>query len=128
MRLGAELSYKSNKNAIYCAFLLVGHYIRRLSYYFWVINGLLSCSPRLFDILHGFEVRSVPIPTRPAIPPADGKINLESIIVRMLPAGSPNLDSYQRNLAEMDAKYQLSHRFLDNYREPSLKPRVHAEI
>ncbi|KAF9729810.1 hypothetical protein PMIN01_11743 [Paraphaeosphaeria minitans] len=46
----------------------------------------------------------------------------------MLPCQSPDVERYQLNIAEMDANYQLSRRFLDNYRDPSLKPRVHAEI
>jgi hypothetical protein len=53
---------------------------------------------------------------------------LESIIVRMLPANSPDLDRYRKMLIEMDHRYQLSDRFLEHYTKRELKPRVHAEI
>ncbi|KAF2118104.1 hypothetical protein BDV96DRAFT_620140, partial [Lophiotrema nucula] len=127
-RLGTEPSYKTNKDAIHHAFWLARHYIGRLGHHFRAATALLSCAPRLSDLLHNFEVRSIPIPPRSEIPPADGKTRLDSVIVRMLPANSPDLDRYQQKLAEMDAKYQFSYRFLDNYRMPSVKPRVHAEI
>lgn len=126
--LGMEPSYKSNRDAIHRTFSLVRHYIGRLGHHFRIAKDLLSCAPRLSNILHNFEVRSVAIPPRSAIPPADDKTRLDSVIVRMLPAKSPDLDRYQQNIAEMDAKYQLSRRFLNNYREPGLKPRVHAEV
>ncbi|KAF1972949.1 hypothetical protein BU23DRAFT_589890 [Bimuria novae-zelandiae CBS 107.79] len=127
-RLGTEPSYKSNKDAIHHAFSSARHYIGRLGHHFRVANDLLTCASRLSDILHGCEVRSVPIPMRSAIPPADGKTTLDSVVSRMLPSQYPDVERYQSNLAEMDAKYQLSRRFLDNYRDPDLKPRVHAEI
>ncbi|KAF9730226.1 hypothetical protein PMIN04_012663 [Paraphaeosphaeria minitans] len=127
-RLGTEPSYRSNKDAIYHAFSSVRHYIGRLGHHFRVANDLLTCASRLSDILYGFEVQSVPIPTRSTIPPADGKTTLDSVVSRMLPSQSPDVERYQYNLAEMDTKYELSRRFLDNYRDPNLKPRVHAEI
>ncbi|KAK7187453.1 uncharacterized protein CC84DRAFT_1170362 [Paraphaeosphaeria sporulosa] len=127
-RLGTEPSYKSNKDAIHHAFSSVRHYIGRLGHHFRAANDLISCSFKLSDVLHDFEVRGVPILTGSIIPPADGKTTLESMIKRMLPAGSPSLESYERKLQEMDSKYDLSRRFLENYREPGLKPRVHAEI
>lgn len=104
-RLGAEPSYKSNKDAIHRAFSLVRHYIGRLGHHFRAINDLLSYSPRLFDILHDFEVRSVPIPTRSAIPPVDEKTTLDSVVSRMLPSQPRDVERYQLNLAEIDAKY-----------------------
>ncbi|KAF9728396.1 hypothetical protein PMIN01_13529 [Paraphaeosphaeria minitans] len=120
-RLGAEPSYKSNKDAIHHAFSSVRHYIGRLGHHFRVANDLLTCASPLSAILHGFEVRSVPIPTRSAIPLADGKTTLDSVVVRMLPSQSSDVERYQLNLVEMDAKYQLSRGFLDNYRDPDLK-------
>ncbi|OAG13191.1 uncharacterized protein CC84DRAFT_185325 [Paraphaeosphaeria sporulosa] len=127
-KLGTEPSYKSNKDAIHHAFSSARHLIGRLGHHFRVANELLFCASRLSDILHGFEVRSIPIHTRSAIPPSDGKTTLDSVISRMLPSQSADVERYQSNLAEMDAKYQLSRRFLDNYRDPDLNPRVHAEI
>lgn len=127
-RLGTEPSYKSNKDAIHHAYSSVRHYIGRLGHHFRVANDLLTCASRLSDVLYGFEVRSVPIPTRSTIPPADGKTTLDSVVSRMLPSLSSDVEKYQIELAAMDAKYQLSRRFLDNYRESGSKPRVHAEV
>ncbi|KAF2807533.1 uncharacterized protein BDZ99DRAFT_489804 [Mytilinidion resinicola] len=125
-RLSIEPNYKSNEDAIHNTFGLVRHYIGRLGHHFRAAKALLSCASRLPELLHDFEVRSIPTPPKSASPPADGKTRLESIMVRMLPANSPDLNRYQQALAEMDDKYQLSRRFLDNYTDFST--RVHAEI
>ncbi|KAH8710108.1 hypothetical protein GQ44DRAFT_830486 [Phaeosphaeriaceae sp. PMI808] len=127
-KLSTEPGYKSNKQAIHHTFGLVRHYIGRLGHHIRAVNVLLSCMSRLSGLLHEFEVRSIPALPNSVIPPADGMTRLESIIIRMLPAQSPDLDRYQRALAEMDVKHQLSRRFLENYTKPDLKPCVHAEI
>lgn len=126
--LSEEPIYKSNKDAIHHAFGLVRHYIGRLGHHFRAANVLLSCASRLSDLLYDFEVRSITTPPKSELPPADGMTRLESIVIRMLPNKSPHLDRYQSALTEMDSKYQLSHRFLENYTDHNLKPRVHAEI
>lgn len=126
--LSMEPVYKSNKDTIHHAFGLVRHYIGRLGHHFRAADALSSCAPSLSEVLDGFEVRSIPTPAKSVLPPVDGMTRLESIIVRMLPNKSPDLDRYQRALTEMDAKYQLSDRFLENYADENLRPRVHAEI
>jgi hypothetical protein len=127
-RLSTEPAYKSTKDSIQHTFGLVRHYIGRLGHHFRAANALVSCSSRLSEVLHDFEVHSILTPPKSVLPPADGKTRLDSIIVRMLPAGSPDLGQYQRALADMDTKYQLSDRFHENYTNHKLKPRVHAEI
>jgi hypothetical protein len=127
-QLSTEPAYKSTKDSIHHTFGLVRHYIGRLGHHFRAAHALVSCSSRLPEILHDFEVRSILTPPKSVLPPADGQTRLDSIIVRMLPAGSPDLGHYQQALADMDTKYQLSHRFHENYTDSKLKPRVHAEI
>jgi hypothetical protein len=127
-RLGTEPVYKSNKEAIHNAFRLVRHYIGRLGHHFRAADTLLSCSSRLPELLDDFRVCGIPTPPKSTLPPADGMTKLDSIIVRMLPAKSLDLNHYQQALTEMDTKYQLSQRFLENYTDANLKPRVHAEI
>ncbi|KAF1847301.1 uncharacterized protein K460DRAFT_425966 [Cucurbitaria berberidis CBS 394.84] len=127
-RLSKEPSYKTNRDAIHQAFRLVRHYIGRLGHHFRAAEVLHHGASSLHDVLHDFEVRSVPTTLKSAIPPADGMTTLENMIVRMLPAKSIELHKYQRALTEMDFKYQLSRRFKENYESPNLKPRVHAEI
>ena len=133
MRLLATLSveppYKSSRDAVHITFGLVRHYIGRLGHHIRAVKILVSCASRLADILYSFKVCNISTPAKSASPPpVDGKTRLDSIIVRMLPAGSPDLERYQQALAEMDVKYELSRRFLDNYTNPNFLPRVHAEI
>ncbi|KAF2257427.1 hypothetical protein BU26DRAFT_383799, partial [Trematosphaeria pertusa] len=127
-KLSMEPTYKSNEDAIHHAFGLLRHYIGRLAHHIRAVDTLLSCASRLSELLYDFEVRSIPTPAKSALPPTDAMTRLESIIVRMLPAKSPDLDRYQQALIEMDVKYQLSGRFLASYTDHNLRPRVHAEI
>ena len=46
----------------------------------------------------------------------------------MLPSNSPDLKHYQQALVDIDLRYQLSRRFLENYTGPDLTLCVHAEI
>lgn len=124
--LSIEPNYKSNRDAIHNTFGLLRHYIGRLGHHFRAAKALLSCASRLPELLHDFEVRSITTPPKSSSPPADGKTRLESIIVRMLSANSPDLDRYQQALVEMDDKYDLSQRFLENYTD--FPTRVHAEV
>jgi hypothetical protein len=127
-RLSIEPSYKSSEDAIHNIFSQVRHYIRRLGHHFRAAETLLLCASRLPELLHGFQIYSIPTAPICAMPPADSKTTLESLVVRMLPASSPNLDRYRGTLTEMDSKYQLSYRFLANYVNQKAKPCVHAEI
>ncbi|KAF2011501.1 hypothetical protein BU24DRAFT_426584 [Aaosphaeria arxii CBS 175.79] len=127
-RLSTEPKYKSDRHAIRHSFGLVRHYIGRLGHHFRAADTLLSCVARLQEDLHDFEVRCIPRPPKSSIPTADGKTNLKSILVRMLPAKSPDHDRYQEALVEMDTKHHLSRDFLKNYKDSGWKARVHAEI
>ena len=127
-RLSTEPTYKTNKDAIHNAFRLVRHYIGRLGHHFRAADALLACASRLPELFDDYEVHGISTPAKSVIPPADEMTRLESIIVRMLPAQSPDLGRYQQALAEMDTKYQISRRFLESYSDDNLKPRVHAEI
>ncbi|KAF2789679.1 hypothetical protein K505DRAFT_252814 [Melanomma pulvis-pyrius CBS 109.77] len=82
-RLSTEPAYKSNEDAIHRAFGLIRHYIGRLGHHFRAVNELLSCTSRLSELLHDFEVRRIPTPPKSVLPPADGKTRLESIIPRV---------------------------------------------
>jgi len=46
----------------------------------------------------------------------------------MLPAHSDELEFYQQALTDMDVRYQVFHRFLENYTRPDRNSCVHAEI
>jgi len=127
-RLSEEPIYKSNRDAIHSAFGKIRHYIGRLGYHFRAADTLVNCAPRLVDLLQDFEVRGVPVLAKSVMPPPDQLTRLDNILVRMLPARSPELEFYQQALKDMDARYQLSKQFLDNYTRPDRNPCIHAEI
>jgi hypothetical protein len=108
-RLSIEPNYKSNKDAIHHTFGLVRHYIGRLGHHFRAAKALLSCASRLPELLHDFEVRSIPTLPKSASPPADGKTRPESIMIRMLPANSPDLTDISKCLQ----RWMINTNFLD---------------
>ena len=63
-RLSAEPSYKSGRDAIHTTFDMVRDYIGRLGHHFRAAEILVSCEPRLADLLHDFKVRNVPMLAR----------------------------------------------------------------
>jgi hypothetical protein len=127
-RLGTESVHKSSKDAIHNAFGLVRHYIGRLGHHFRAADTLLACASRLPELFDDYAVCSISTPPKSTLPPVDAMTTLGSIIVRMLPARSPDLDRHQQALKEMDTKYNLSQRFIEAYTDANLKPRVHAEL
>ncbi|KAH9879750.1 hypothetical protein J1614_001773 [Plenodomus biglobosus] len=127
-RLGAEPNYKSNRDAIHLAFGKIRHYIGRLGYHFRAAATLVSCAPRLMDLLDDFDVCSVPVPAKSVMSPPDQLTNLDKILGRMLPTNSPELEHYRQALTHMDTRYQLSQRFLENYAKPDRNACVHAEV
>lgn len=120
--------YKSSKDAIHHTFALVRHCIGRLGHHFRAAKDLVSSASRLKHLFDDFEVQPIPTPPRSAPPQMDGKTRLDSLIVRMLPANSPDLANYKQALEELDATIQLSARILEAYENPTFRPRVHAEI
>jgi hypothetical protein len=102
--------------------------VRRLGRRFQAANALLSYAQRLPELRNNIRVR--PVPTQPEciLPPADMSTNFDSIAVRMLPANSAELESYQQILRAMDVKHQLFQHFIKNYRSEDIKPYVHAEV
>jgi hypothetical protein len=93
-RLSAEPSYKSGRDAIHTAFGMIKHYIGRLGHHFRAADVLVSCAPRLADLLYDFEVRSVPVLAKSAMPPPDGLTTANKILECMLPAKSPDPEHY----------------------------------
>ncbi|OAT13011.1 hypothetical protein BDBG_08286 [Blastomyces gilchristii SLH14081] len=132
--LSAEPLYKTSKDAIHHKFSRLRHYIGRLGHHIRAANSLVSTAPNLRHILDGFSVRAITTPARAEwLPPIDEaavreKTLLDKVLVRMLPAKSPQLEFYQQQLRKMDETTQISYRFLIPYTDPTIRPRVHAEI
>jgi hypothetical protein len=121
--------HKSSDDAVHHKFQWLRHYIGRLGYHIRTVKSLMACAPRLIHLLDAFEVHGIPTPSKASrLPSMDGKTRLDSIMVRMLPAGSPDLPSYQNALKQMDIDYQLTVRMQEKYGNPKHRPRVHSEI
>ncbi|KAJ6191963.1 hypothetical protein J3E72DRAFT_399454 [Bipolaris maydis] len=112
-----EPIYRSNRDAIHVAFGMIRHYIGRLGHHFRAANNLVAYAPRLFHLLHDFEVHSVPVPVKSAVPPPDQMTTLDRILV----PNSPELYLYQEALTYMDGQYQVFNR-------PNRSSWIHAEI
>lgn len=56
-----ETNYKSSRDSINTTFGMIRHYIGRLGHHFRAADILVSCAPRLVNLLHDFEVRNVPL-------------------------------------------------------------------
>jgi hypothetical protein len=127
-RLSTEPSYKSSRDAIGSAFDMIRHYIGRLGHHLQAAEILVACAPRLMNLLHDFEVHRVPVLVKSAMPPPDHLTRAENILVRMLPAQSSELEHYQQVFADMNSRYQVFNRFLQNYAKPDQNSCVHAEV
>ncbi|PGH11239.1 hypothetical protein AJ79_04970 [Helicocarpus griseus UAMH5409] len=133
-QLSQEPSYRTNKDAIHHKFSKLHHYISRLAQHIHAANTLVSTAPNLTHLLDSYSIRAIPTPSRAEwLPPIDeaavrNKTLLDKVLVRMLPAKSPELGFYQQELRRMDETTQLSYRFLRPYTDPTIRPRVHAEI
>ncbi|QSS55208.1 hypothetical protein I7I53_03028 [Histoplasma capsulatum var. duboisii H88] len=129
-----EPPYKASKDAIHNKFGRLRHYIGRLAHHIRAANSLVSNASKLRHLLNGFSIRAITTPARAEwLPPIDeaavrGKTLLDKVLVRMLPAKSPQLGFYQQELRKMDEATQVSYRFLIPYTDPTVRPRVHAEV
>ncbi|PGG96424.1 hypothetical protein GX51_07830 [Blastomyces parvus] len=132
--LSAEPPYKTTKDAIHYKFSRLRHYIGRLGHHIRAANSLVSNASKLRHILDGFSVGAITTPARAEwLPPIDEaavreKTLLDKVLVRMLPAKSPQLEFYQQELRKMDETTQISCRFRIPYTDRTIRPRVHAEI
>ena len=110
-------------------FLKVRHYIGRLGSHMKAAKILVATAmrfPRLFD---DFEVKHLPSPMSAERPPqVDDLTTLDGIAVRMLPKGDPRLLSCQEDLRDMDRKFGIHTRLMEEYSKPTFLPRVHAEL
>lgn len=123
-----EPFYEYGRNSSRLHFRMLRHYIGRLGRHVKAVRVLTSSISRLLNLMDDLEVRGIPTPCRTSAPPADGKTHLSSMLRRMLPAQSSQLDHYQEALSDMDRKFHIYERFMGVYCDPNFKPRVHAEI
>ncbi|OJD14661.1 hypothetical protein AJ78_05014 [Emergomyces pasteurianus Ep9510] len=133
--LSEEPPYKTSKDAIHHKFSQLRHYIGRLAHHIRAVNTLVSNASKLSHLFDGYSIRAVATPERadrlPQIDEAavSDKTLLDKVLVRMLPAKSPDLGIYQQKLRKLDETTgSFFSRFVAPYKSPNIRPRVHAEI
>ncbi|EDN05919.1 predicted protein [Histoplasma mississippiense (nom. inval.)] len=129
-----EPPYKASKDAIHNKFGRLRHYIGRLAHHIRAANSLVSTASKLRHLLNGFSIRAITTPARAEwLPPIDeaavrGKTLLDKVLVRMLPAKSPQLGFYQQELRKMDEATQtqpFAHEFTQRYKCWSISTKKH---
>lgn len=126
--LSREPSYKTGKDDIHRAFANVRHYIGRLGYHFRAARVLLYCAGRFPNVVTTFNVQRVSALSIPKMPTLEAKITAKTILGRMLPADSPDIERYREALTHLDFKFHIFDCFRDKYHKPDKNPCVHAEI
>ena len=126
--LCGEAHSQPERNSLQAKCRLLRHYIGRLGQYMKVVKTLFRSAPCLLNLLDDFKICPISLPARTLPPSTDGKTNLDSIAVRMLPAQSPDLARYQLALFEMDTRFDIYAQYMEMYNEDNFKPRVHAEV
>lgn len=108
----------------------IKHYAGRLGYHFRAAKTFSATRKRLAYLFEDFEIKAVDAPPTSTSPPKpDERTTLNDIVVRMLPANDQErVQLYQSVLALMDAKFQITKRYMDHYTSPTFQPRVHAEL
>jgi len=110
-------------------FLKVRHLIGRLGSHMRAARTLVAAAMRFPALFDDFEVECLPSPKPAEIPPQMNKqANLDHIVARMLPENDPNVPIYQKALQDMDSKFGIYRRLVEEYRKPTFLPRVHAEL
>jgi OTT_1508-like deaminase len=110
-------------------FLKVRHYIGRLGSHMKAARTLVAAAMKFPTFFDGFEIECLPSP-KPAErpPPMDDLTTLDGIAVRMLPKDDKDVLFYQKELQDMDSKFQIYQRLVEEYEKSTFLPRVHAEL
>jgi OTT_1508-like deaminase len=110
-------------------FHLTRHFIGRLGSHLKAAKILITAGSRMPNMFENFSIEIQPSSKPPSSPPpTDHMTTLDGIVKRMLPAGSQDVLPYQEALAAMDSKFRIKDRLLDQYKDKTFKPRVHAEL
>jgi hypothetical protein len=80
------------------------------------------------NLLHDFEIRPVPALAKSTMPPPDDLTKADKIFIRMLLANSTELEHYQQSFANLNSRFQVCGRFMENYAQPDKNSCVHAEV
>ncbi|CAO2654512.1 Nn.00g112450.m01.CDS01 [Neocucurbitaria sp. VM-36] len=109
-------------------FKLVSYYIGQLGHRFYAAKTLLSYALQLPELQKDVKVCGIGAPPAAILPPIRGATTLSSIVGRMMQTQGPELDRYQKALLKSNAKEHIFKRFLANYTDQNITPRVHVEI
>jgi hypothetical protein len=121
----ACMAPESNANA----FSELRHLIGRLGSHMRAASTLVAAGVRFPAFFDDFEIKYLSSPKPAKTPPQMNKLaTLDDILVRMLPANHKDIPVYQDALREMDDKFGIYQRFVEEYDKPTFLPRVHAEL
>ncbi|KAF5660341.1 hypothetical protein FCIRC_12143 [Fusarium circinatum] len=109
------------------AFRSVKHLVGRLAEKIRTPINLVNDYRLLRPLLDSYEIRRVEAPVAAKIPMTDGLRNLDSIIVRMLPAGDSRLGDMQTYLGQLDGSMRLEDA-IRALHDDETNHNVHAEI
>ncbi|KAF4436816.1 hypothetical protein FACUT_6165 [Fusarium acutatum] len=109
-------------------FRSVKHLIGRLAEKIRTPINLVNDSRLLRPLLDSYEIRRVEAPVAAKIPMTDGLRNLDSIVVRMLPAGDSRLRGMQAYLGQLDGSMRLEDAIRALQDDDETDHNVHAEI
>jgi OTT_1508-like deaminase len=134
-----ELTRRSEKgSALACmveskasTFLKVRHLVGRLGSHMKAAKTLVAAATRFPAFFDDFEIKCLPSPKPAETPPRMNKMKaVDQILARMLPQNHKDLPIYQAALRDMNTKFNLKifKHFVDQYKQPTFLPRVHAEL
>ncbi|KAI0110661.1 hypothetical protein F4776DRAFT_362689 [Hypoxylon sp. NC0597] len=109
-------------------FSTVRHYLGRLAAHVRRPKEVIEDSITLSHLFDEYKIRAVPPKPSCKRPEADDLTELDSILVRMLPAREPKLGEYKEALTSLDQKFNIAQKFRCTYTSENFQPRIHAEI
>lgn len=119
---------ESEKSDRAATFECARHLLGRLAHHVRAPKQILEDAPNVTELSQSYFVRRIPLMESVPAPEPDKLTNLESILKRMMPANDPRLHKYQEALLNLDHRLRIQDRVMDQYKSPTFKPIVHAEI
>lgn len=129
LRYSGELERLSLRDALHrgtSVWADIRHYIGRLGSWLRASKALVHIAATQPHLVDGFTIRQLSLGPPVAAPEADAHTNLEAALKRMLPAGSSDLPNITASLQSFRI-IDVASKFLEEYKDPTFKPRVHAE-
>jgi len=126
--ISQDTTYHKDADDIISPFSQVRHYVGRLADHIRVVRRLVKQLHGVQDLLE-FNVEAIPVSRCVPRPLADSRTTLQGICNRLFrDPDDPRKRATEDALEEMDRKYDLLPKILEQYESPNFRPRVHAEV